>query len=273
MFIRYIVVILIAISPLLTGCLRSFSLITVNRDGSAVITDTLLFAPRMISMLESMDSGTAASLWSDSTVQADASAFGPGVTVRSIIPLEHQGYKGYVATFDVADITKVTFEKSRASQKLSSPPESGSEAGAQSQTGNKQPLTFSYDKNGNLVINNPMQVDDAADSIQKPKPTPEEQRQSLDMMGGFLRGMHMKICVSVNGAIEHTNARHVRGNTITLMEVDFDKLLDTWEQNIELFSTFDSLKDGDTEAIDRELSKYPPGALVVETQPKVTVTF
>lgn len=276
--------VLVCLALTTTGCLRSYSLLTVNRDGSGTITDTVLFSPRLIQMMESfaeiddVDSAETKGkdLWSDSTIQADAEKIGPGVTVAKVSPLTVGGYKGYVATFQVADITKITMDKKRGADKLASAGvnnEAGGES-ASTDTEDELSITFAYDKNGTLVINNPMGLDDTTSTADTTaEQSPDEMRQSLDMMSGFMRGLRMRMRVAVNGTITQCNATTYKDGTITLLEADFDKLLDAWEQDPSLMSSMDDLKDGDMKEIQRVLSKYPPGALVVELEPKITVKF
>lgn len=266
-----------------TGCLRSYSLLTVHRDGTGTISDTVLFSPRLIQMMESfaaiddVDSSETKGkdLWSDSTIYADAESMGPGVTVEKITPITVGGYQGYVATFKVADITKITLDKKRGADKLSSAG-MNNEAGSSGDDAKDEELsvTFSYDRNGTLIINNPMGVDDSSPNVDTAAPqSAEEMRQSLDMMSGFMRGLRMRIRVTVNGTVTQCNATTYKDGSITLLEADFDKLLDAWDQDPTLMSSMEDLKNGDMKEIQRVLSKYPPGALVVELEPKITVKF
>lgn len=272
---------LVCLALTTTGCLRSYSLLTVNRDGTGTITDTVLFSPRLIQMMESfaaiddVDSSETKGkdLWNDSTIYADAENIGPGVTVDKITPLTVGGYKGYVATFKVADVTKITLDKKRGADKMASAG-LNNEAGGSGEGGadDDMAVTFTFDKNGTLFINNPMGVDDSPSAADTTVPqSADEMRQSLDMMSGFMRGLRMRLRVTVNGTITQCNATTYKDGTITLLEADFDKLLDAWDQDPSLMSSMDDLKNGDMKEIQRVLSKYPPGALVVELEPKITV--
>lgn len=263
-----------------TGCLRSYSMLTVNRDGSGTIADTVLFSPRLVQMMESfgaidgVESSESQSkqLWNDSTISADAEKIGPGVSVKKVDTLTLGGYKGYVALFDVKDVTKISLDKKRGAEKLASPGPDSEANG--SSVDDDLAITFSYDKKGTLIINNPMGRDysNPTPDVSAPQ-SPEELRQSLDMMSGFMRGLRMRMRIAVNGTISQCDATTLNNGTITMIEVDFDKLLDAWEENPALMESFESLKDGDMQEIQKVMSQFPPGALVVELQPKITVRF
>lgn len=265
-----------------TGCLRSYSMLTVNRDGSGTIADTVLFSPRLVQMMESfgaidgVESSESQSkqLWNDSTISADAEKIGPGVTVKKVDTLTLGGYKGYVALFDVKDVTKISLDKKRGAEKLASPGLDSEAGGSSVDDDEDLAITFAYDKKGTLIINNPMGRDNSNPAPDTSAPqSPEELRQSLDMMSGFMRGLRMRMRVAVNGTISQCDATTFNNGTITMIEVDFDKLLDAWEENPALMESFESLKDGDMQEIQKVMSQFPPGALVVELQPKITVRF
>lgn len=274
--------ILLCLALTTTGCLRSYSMLTVNRDGSGSIADTVLFSPRLVQMMESfgaidgVESSESQSkqLWNDSTINADAEKIGPGVTVKKVDTLTQGGYKGYVAVFDVKDVTKISLDKKRGADKLASPGLDSETGGSSVDDDEDLAITFSYDKKGTLIINNPMGLDNSKPAPDTSAPqSPEELRQSLDMMSGFMRGLRMRMRIAVNGTISQCDATTLNNGTITMIEVDFDKLLDAWEENPALMESFESLKDGDMQEIQKVMSQFPPGALVVELQPKITVRF
>jgi hypothetical protein len=302
-----------------TGCLRSLTTLTVHRDGTAHIVDTMLFSPRFLSMVSSFSSlgvdedstrtkTPPADPWNDSTIAADAAAFGQDVVLERWVPLATGGMRGYVATYRAGDVNTVTLDKNRSNSALDKPNTVSSEAGeyevetdqtqhaeeqmpmdsvaaapqteqTEPEPDKRQPVTFTY-SNGLLTIHNwvpePQPVQPAQDGQTQADTSgqsSDEMLATLDMMSGFLRGMKVNLKVAVDGPIRSTTAQHVSGNCITIMAVDFDKLLDAWAENPSLFKGFDSMKSGDMQAMQSVMDQYPPGAMVIEFQKEVETRF
>ena len=70
--------------------------------------------------------------------------------------------------------------------------------------------------------NNPDEDPTAVDSTQG--------EQQLAMMREMLEGARIHMSVAVEGAITETNASYHNGNRTTLIEIDFDRLLEDEEQ-------------------------------------------
>jgi len=64
-----------------------------------------------------------------------------------------------------------------------------------------------------------------SDSAPAVKGSEKDQKQALDMMTPFLKGMKMVLDVVVDGRIISTDATFRTGNRITLYSMDFDRLL------------------------------------------------
>ena len=93
------------------------------------------------------------------------------------------------------------------------------------------------------------------------------------MMAGFLRGMVVSLRIDVDGAITSTNALHADATSVTLLYMNFDKLVDVWESDPKTFRDFDKMKEGDTKSINDMINSYPKGSMLFETQQQVTVAF
>ncbi len=305
----------------LSGCLRSFTTLTVHRDGTATIVDTMLFSPRFLAMLGSMDDSglqidssapqpPATDLWNDSTVAASALGFGTNVHLTEWKPLSSNGMRGYVATYKAADVNTVTLNKDRTESPLELAPENSQSAEFESsysqhtesetageyshnaeesrnnaqgssdpfgrddeESADKQIVTFSYTYGVLKIHNHVPEFDTSQSAADTANQSPEEVLGTIDMMGSFIRGMRLNVCVAIDGTIASTTAQNVVGNRITLMAVDFDKLLDAWVENPTLFKDFDRIKGGDIEAMQHVINEYPPGSLILELQKELEVRF
>jgi hypothetical protein len=89
----------------------------------------------------------------------------------------------------------------------------------------------------------------------------QENAQALAMMKMMMRGLFIDISLSVDGPIIKTNAPYVEGSRVTLMQLDFDKLLEDESGLTKL-----------QQAGDLKTLKNVPGLKIV-ADPKVTVEF
>ncbi len=274
----------LAMALMTTGCLRSATTVLVHDNGSATITDTTLFAPRFLAMMASLDKGFGGERedgqkpepvkpWSDSSLTADALDFGPDVTLKSWKEVEIDGMQGYVAIYKAPSVNDLILDGDRGTEKAKTGDEDDSDEADEP----KDPWRLSY-SNGVLTIMNPPDIEEAlnepVEQEEQQEQSEEELRQTIDMMAGFMRDMKISVAVAVDGTIKETNALHRDGNRVILISMDFDKMVDVWQEDPNTFKDFDKMKeDGDVKTIQDMLDKYPEGALMIETQPKVTVRF
>ena len=91
--------------------------------------------------------------------------------------------------------------------------------------------------------------------------------EMMDMMRQLYQDMHLRIAVEVDGRITETNASYVDGSTVTLMDVDFGKILQDEEKFKELLQanprTIEEMK---------ELVKDNPG-IKVEIEDSIRIDF
>jgi hypothetical protein len=74
------------------------------------------------------------------------------------------------------------------------------------------------------------------DTVEMPQQemSPEMEEAQLAMMKAMFKGLHFDMKVKFNGEIIDTDATHVDDNTITLLKIDFEQLLDDAERLQEL---------------------------------------
>jgi hypothetical protein len=88
-----------------------------------------------------------------------------------------------------------------------------------------------------------------------------QQAQMLSMMKMMMQGLFVDVSLSVDGRIVKTNAQHVEGNRLTLLQLDFDKLLADEAAFKKLQSAADLKSLGGI------------AGLKVVTEPKLTIEF
>ena len=222
---------LLAVALISTACLRSTTVVTIKPDGSGTIVQENGLSPQAMGMMKSMAASqgaqTAGSPEIFGEAQARKTAESMGVRFVSGEPIKTAQLEGYRANFAFEDIRKIQM-------KMSEDPTGG----ALGSTGSSAspPFGFTFEQNAAsslLTITLPqdklpgggplgamggkMGGDAPAD--------PAQTAQMLSMMKVMMQGLFVDISLNVDGRIVKTNAPHVEGNRLTLLQLDFDKLL------------------------------------------------
>jgi hypothetical protein len=160
--------------------------------------------------------------------KADAAAakMGAGVTVEKVEKIDKDGRIGGRVVYQFKDINTVKYafgdSMSDAGKDMGPPGAPGDAPDGPGDKPEAPPMTFKYE-GGVLTMNNPDAK--AKGDAEKPAELEEPDPQSLAMMQGIFKDMKMSLKVEITGGIAETNATHVDGNTITLAEIAFGKLL------------------------------------------------
>ena len=252
----------------LPGCLQQATTLHLNKDGSGTLVEETTFGAQMVAMLGQFAGigGDKAKdpikeLASPDKAKARAAALGEGVTVEKVEAIEVNGNKGARATYRFADINKLQLSVSgglqEAMPKMPGAPEADKPK--------EKPTTFKYAA-GVLTITNPDQDKPEAAAAAKPEGAPElgdEAQQA--MMKQVMGDMKMSLKVVIEPGIASTDATHVNGNTVTLMDMDMGKLMD----NPEVFKTLGNM-DQNNRAQAMAALKNIKG-VKVETQKTITI--
>ena len=216
---------------LTSSCLEHSATIRLNKDGSGTITEETVFSAEASAMMAQMPPGGSGPKFDDpKKAAAAATKMGEGVTVEKVEKIDKDGRIGGRVVFKFQDINKVKFTYGAAmsdSAKDMGPP--GAPGDAPDAEGDKpanKPMTFKYE-GGVLTLVNPepeaaaKKPAEGGDAPDAGEPDP----QALAMMQGMFKDMKMSLKVEIVDGIAETNATHVEGNTITLMDMAFGKLL------------------------------------------------
>ncbi len=246
---------------LLSGCLQSQTTIKVGRNGSGEVERTFVMKHEIVEMLAGM-SGTAPadfSLYEDGELEAEAASMGSGVTLRSVENIDDSFGRGYKAVFVFDDINNLRVNQNPGDAVPSGDPGESTQ----------ELVTFSLTQ-GNparLVVMMPQSEEDEAGEVDtmddEGAPTSEE----LEGMTEFYRDMRIGFDLEIEGSIVDTNATHRSGSTITLMDIDFNRILSDPEATRRLIENqADSLIEV------QDLVKNTEG-ISVEFQEEVSVRF
>jgi hypothetical protein len=210
----------------LSGCIRSHTLVKVKPDGSGTVEQTLLvnlaYMKGMFGGLGGNTSTPGPGAATEADMKRAAARMGEGVTFVSAVPLkEADGFEGSKATFAFTDIRKVRVDQDpnlagSSTGGFSTPPKEGS------------PVTFDFAQAGGTSTLTVTLHDKPKSGSTPPASTggPDMTNpQMLETMKSMFKGFRVGIDIDVAGTLVKTNADHVSGSRVTLLEMDVEKLL------------------------------------------------
>jgi hypothetical protein len=256
----------------MAGCLEVSTVVSVKPDGTGTIAERMLMSKaslgQMSSLTEGGKKGQAGQMPDKSALEKKSREIGEGVrfiSVRSVVTKTHEGYE---ALYAFSDINLLQLNRN---------PDSGvsadSASGDQAPKKKKQYVRFIFKKGIPSRLSIVMDQEKEASlstspAVAKPQQNPEQLKMATSIMKQFLKGMRVFMAVDIDGSILSTNATHRKEKRITLMDVDFDKLLSKPKQ----FASFTALgPDPASEEMQKIMKKIP--GIKLETQKEVQVSF
>jgi hypothetical protein len=221
-----------------SGCIQSSTIIKMKPDGSGTIEETMTMSAEAVAQFSALAAmgddkdktagkGGLDDLFSDKDARAAAGKMGQGVTFVSSQKIDTPDRKGLKAIYSFTDIRKLSLEEMHA------PTVSSDAAGLSSTPQAKDPpMTFDFKQlpggNALLTILQPG-VDKA---IKSPDTTASSKdaadskmaAQGIEMMKTFMKGLKIDVAIQVPRLVK-TNSPYVEGGTVTLLSMDFDKVL------------------------------------------------
>ena len=252
------------------SCLQVESTITLKKDGSGTITEELLLGEQMVQMMQmgmaqAQQAGgkvedPMAKMMDKAKAKARAKGMGEGVEFVSIEKIDAGGKLGMRTIFKFSDINKLRYSNAGA-MGMDDMPGAKKKGGGDA---NKDAPIFKY-ADGKLTImqKHPKGDNDAAEAVEAAEDKMNEQEKAMfDGMKEMMKDMRMTMKLKFEPGIAKTNATHVEGNTITLADIEFGKLLADPEK-------LKALQSGNFEKMKKAL-KGTDG-IKFETQEKVEV--
>ena len=254
----------------LNSCLQHETTINLQKDGSG----TLIEETRMSAMMLAMTSGIASSieegkeeaeadvpfkdLLSEERNKKRAKELGEGVTFVKAEPVTLGTHQGARITYRFDDINKLRISGDDGMSKMNSEMEAPDDA-----KDDRKHMVFNY-KNGVLSIQPKLDEDGEkpADKNEAPK---EQTAQEMAMMKQMLTDMKVSMKLVIDSGIAETNASHHENNTITIMEMDMNKVLEKPE-NLKKLTDLDN--ESPAEAM-KTMSQI--NGIKVETKPEITI--
>ena len=260
--------VLLALSLALMGCFESIVLLRVNKDGSGTIEETVVISDAFMELMKSFGGEEEGEEEEEPINEQElidkAASMGEGVRYVSAEPVKTDRGSGYKAIYSFSDINDVRINQNPG-ENVSPPPMGGEEQGPVEEW---LRFNFSGGRTATLEIIYPQdmemhQEEKSAESEADMDSNPE----MMEMMRELYQDMHIGIAVEVDGEITDTNASYVDGSTVTLMDIDFAKILEDEEK-------FKELMNANPETVEemKELVKDNPG-IKVETEESIRIRF
>ena len=263
----------------LSGCLQIESLVKLNPNGSGTLETKLVMSKATVEQMEQMAAGfgdlgggkkegkpaKGFDLLDEEKLKASAAAMGEGVTFVGAKKIDNESGSGYVATYAFTDINKLKLDQNPSAQM---PTPGGKNGGAGPEASKKEQVTFKFTKGplSELTVNMPT-PDLKAAAKEKDQAAAGMEEMAMQMMQQMFKDMKVSMAIEVAGTIKETNAEYKDGSRVTLMEMDFNKLL----ANPEKFKQL-AKKNPKTLQESKALMKGIDG-VKVETAPEVKIKF
>ena len=249
-------------AALTSACLRSTTTIELKPDGSGTIVQENAVGAEALAMLKSFASnaqqgkgGGAPDIFTQEQAMKTGEAM--GVMFVSGEPIKTAELEGYRARYRFDDITKIKVNMKQT-------PDAMGGAGA-----DQPPFGFTFAKgtsSSTLTIQMPDQMPGGSalpglPGVGGANADPAQAAQAMAMMKMMMKGLFVDLSLAIDGRIIKSNAAHVEGGRVTLLQLDFDKLL----QDEANFKKLEAAKDL------KALASV--AGLKVSSEPKVVIEF
>jgi hypothetical protein len=231
---------------LFSGCIQDNTVINIKPDGSGTIEETVLMGNSFVEMMQGFAKGTAdenpagpkvsETKKEDSRAflkemmdkaKSNAKGFGEGVKFESATPVKTKTATGYTAIYSFDDINKVTLNQNPG-KKAPGDDKSRDQGTAGDDRAKNDMIKFAFSKGpvSRLSVNMP-----PPQTTEKPAAKDEagkdgaEDPNALEMMKAMFKDMRVSIVLNIVGNIVDTNAMYRSGQNVTLIDLDFGKLV------------------------------------------------
>jgi hypothetical protein len=254
----------------LCGCFEIRQEIVVNKDGGGKIIETLMMSKSIIKQLNEFFSDTSSSkkqksqemdIYDKEKLKKDASNYGPDVKYVSSKKMSTKTKEGYQVEYAFKNINDLKINQNPGGKGPKAP-------GAKSTE--EENITFKFEKGdpSTLVVNFPAKAkapkEKKKKGVEKDK---EAEQKELEGVREMFKDFYVGITIRPEGEIVETDAAYRDGNRITILEMDFNKLLADEKQ----FESFAEKKPGTIEET-KALLKNIPG-FKIELNKKITIKY
>jgi hypothetical protein len=251
----------------LTSCFEHHAVLKLNKDGSGTITEETVLSGQVVAMMDQMaamggeTAGGPKDMADPEKAKEAAARMGEGVTVEKVEEINEEGRKGARIVYAFEDVNQLKYTPGGA---LSDAGSGMAPGGAEAAAKENDPMQLEY-KDGVLTLRNPAPEKKEEGEAAETPDAGEIDPSQLEMAKQMLDGMRISMKIELPGGIDETNATHVDGNTVILMDMDMGALMKDGDKFMEFVK-----EQPDTPAEMEELVKGVEG-VKVETKDPVTI--
>jgi len=262
-----------------SACLQEEKVINLNTDGSGTIEETMVMNKEIIAQMKQMAEGFGAlaqgkgkagaaaapfQVMDEAKLRDAAAGMGEGVTFVSAKPVSTATGEGFSAVYAFTDINKLKVDQNPG-ENLGGANNPAVKLGGKAK---KEPVSFEFTKGAPATLTVKLPQPKERDLSKERAQVPEQgQDMAMMMMQQMFKDMKVALAIEVAGRIVQTNAEYKDASRVTLLELDFNKVL----ANPEKFKAL-SQAQPKTIAEAKTLMKGVDG-IKAETQPSVTIKF
>lgn len=210
----------LGLTLLASSCLQHETTINLNKDGSGTIVEETIIGAQMLGMMTQFaqpgQPDPVTQMFPEEKSKEKAATMGEGVEFVKMDMIDEGGKRGARAHYKFADINKLNLN-----------PAGGLDAVNDGKVKEVKPEDFVKFKyaDGKLSLITPPSDFDKMNIDEGAAENPEMEAMAKQMMGD----MRMAMKINFPGGIDNTNASHVDGNTVTLMDIQVGKVLNQKE--------------------------------------------
>jgi len=261
------------------GCISFTTNINIHPDGTGTIVQTTTVSPEIADQMKQMMAGFASDsadkqkkpkeLFSVEDAKAAAATMGESVTFVQADKIKTHKAVGIRATYRFKDITKVRIGQTASGpgQNSASKKESDQITFSLTASGNHKVLTAVFPKPKKPAASQQTKEATKETTPEGGKATSEPDEKAVVQMKEMLKGMRIATQVTVDGKLIKTSSPYVEKNTVTLMDIQFDKMLDNQKALTELAKTQKGTFE-DAKKVLRSLK-----GIKVNLEPEITIEF
>ncbi len=212
----------------LSGCLQIFTTVNVNPDGSGEVEETVLLGKNLLELLQSIsvmfqDSTkvmSAEEIFTKEDILKSWEKMGNGTQLKVFENVKEKDLTGYRAVFSFKDISQIKIDQNPDNKM----PSFGEENESESQNGGIG-FEFHRDEKSHLKILLPeIKSEEKFNTQTVAEDTSVLDQREIDEFVEMFNQLKVSVRIKVNGEIISTNAHHIDGNTITVINFDIKQV-------------------------------------------------
>ena len=250
----------------LAGCIDTQTTITVKADGSGTIEKTIILSKHLPELMQSMGNKDdpakiAAGMLNEQGLKAGAARMGTGVSFVSATKVSSPKGDGYKAVYSFKDINAVKISQNPTTD-LTMPGVPTTNAV------DKESFAFTFKKGSPASLSIAFPKTDASATSAAASGAPQNaDEKMMAKIKELYADMRVVLAIAVDGSITATNASYVSGSTVTIVDMDFGKVI----ANDAVYTKLKGMQ-GQSMAEVRKVVKAVPGIKVEDKDP-VTISF